>query len=86
MWTRPQTTRSPEAMTDPVRMKTPASVAAGPTVGANCRGGITEDAIDRLTLGPMDTGGTGEGWRIGIHTSKYSKTHDLPRFRALVRR
>ena len=45
----------------PVRMKTPASAAAGPTVGANCRGGITADAMRWLMLGPMDAGGTGEG-------------------------
>ena len=51
-----------------------------------CRGGITADAISRLMLGPMDTGGTGEGWCVGIRTPKYSRTHDLPRFRALVRR
>ena len=59
--TRPQTTRSPEAKTDPVRMKTPASAAEGPTVGANCRGGITADAIGWLELGPMDAVGSGEG-------------------------
>ena len=46
---------------DSVRMETPASAAASPTVGANCHGGITADAIDRLMLGPMDAGGTGEG-------------------------
>src|SRR5664279_3856918 len=57
LWTRPQTTRSPEVMMDPVRMKTPASAAAGPTVGANCRGGVTADAIGWLELGPMDAGG-----------------------------
>jgi len=36
---------------DPVRMKTPASAAAGPTVGANCRGGVTADAIGWLEIG-----------------------------------
>src|SRR5664279_3032165 len=51
LWTRPQTTRSPKVMMDPVRMKTPASAAAGPTVGANCRGGVTADAIGWLKLG-----------------------------------
>ena len=35
----------------PVRIITPASTAAGPTVGANCRGGGTADAMGRLKLG-----------------------------------
>ena len=35
----------------PVRILTPASTAAGPTVGANCRGGGTTDAMGRLKLG-----------------------------------
>ena len=68
-------TRSPEVVMEPVRMKTPASAAAGPTVGANCRGGNTADAIGWLMLGPMDAGGTGEGccaieriWIIRTHT------------------
>ena len=30
---------------------TPASIAASPTVGANCRGGGTADAMGRLKLG-----------------------------------
>ena len=57
----PQTTRSPESMMESVRMITPASAAAGPTVGANCRGGITADAIGWLRVGPMDAGGSGRG-------------------------
>ena len=35
----------------PVRMKTPSSTAASPTVGTNCRGGGTADAMGRLKLG-----------------------------------
>ena len=35
----------------PVQMETPASAAAGPTVGANYHGGIMADAIGRLKLG-----------------------------------
>ena len=31
-------------------MKTPASAAAGPTVGANCRGCVTADAIGWLKM------------------------------------
>src|SRR5664279_5007995 len=75
LWTRPQTTRSPEAMTDPVRMKTPASAAAGPTVGANCRGGVTADAMGWLMLGPMDAGGAGEGRCAKEHTRKNTSTY-----------
>ena len=71
---------------DPDRMNTPASAAAGPTVGANCRRGETTDAIGRLMLGPMDPGDTGEGLCVGKHTDTHTHTHDLPRFRALVRR
>ena len=59
--TSPEMTRSPESMMEPVRMNTPASAAACPTVGANCRGGNTADAIGWLMLGPMDAGDTGEG-------------------------
>ena len=47
-------------------MNTPASAAAGPTVGTNCRRYERTDAIDRLELGPMDAGGTGEGLYVGI--------------------
>jgi hypothetical protein len=71
IWIRPETTRSPEeAMTDPVRMKTPASAAAGPMVGANCRGGVTAVAMGRLKAGMMDTGGSGEGRCSKDHTWK----------------
>ena len=41
---RPHTTRSPEAMINPVRMNTPANATDGPTVGANCPGGGTAGA------------------------------------------
>ena len=57
LWTRPETTRTPGEARDPVRMNTPAGAAAGPTVGANCRRGVTTDAMGWLNLGPMDTGG-----------------------------
>ena len=36
-------------------MYTPDSAAAGPTVGANCRGGITGDAMGWLKVGAMST-------------------------------
>ena len=57
-------------MTDPVRMNTPASTAAGPTVGANCRRGEQTDAIGWLKLGPMDAVGTGEGLCAGLCTQR----------------
>ena len=49
-------------------METPASAAAGPTVGANCYRGEQTDAIGWLKLGPMDTGGTGERWCVELRT------------------
>jgi hypothetical protein len=53
LWTRPKTTRSPkEAITDPVRMKTPASGTAGPMVGAKCRRGETTYAMGWRKEGP----------------------------------
>ena len=54
-------------------MKTPASAAAGPTVGANCRGGITADAIGWLMLGPMDAGGTGEECCANEHMQDHTE-------------
>ena len=51
LWTKPQTTRSPEARMEPVRMNTPASASDCPTVGANCRGGVTTDAMGWLKCG-----------------------------------
>ena len=68
-----QTTRSPELMMEPVRNITPASAAACPTVGANCRGGITADAIGWLMLGPMDVGGTGEGFCANEQIQDHTK-------------
>jgi hypothetical protein len=60
-WTKPETTRSPvRDDDDPVRILTPASAAAGPTVGANCRGGVTADAMGMAKLwGRWDAGGPG---------------------------
>src|SRR3954462_10358869 len=52
-WTRPKTTLSPVPMRLPVRMNTPASAAACPTVGTNCRGGVTADATGGLSWGQM---------------------------------
>ena len=44
--------RSPDAeAVEPVRMITPASVTADPTVGANCRSVVTTDAMGRLKVG-----------------------------------
>jgi hypothetical protein len=60
-------------MTDPVRIKTPASAAAGPMVGANCHGGVTAVAMGRLKLGPMDAGGSGRG--IGVVETVHKETH-----------
>ena len=48
-------------------MKTPADAARGPTVGANCRGVDETDAMGWLKLGPMDSGGSGEGGRAEEH-------------------
>jgi len=53
---------------DPVRMKTPAGAAASPTVGANYRRVDEKDAMGWLKLGPMDSGGSGEGGRAEEHT------------------
>ena len=69
----------------PVQIETPASAAAGPTVGANCRGGVTADAMGWLELGPMDAGGTGEGARKSERMQHTDKHEGLPRFKALVR-
>jgi len=45
-------------------METPANATACPTVGANCRGGVTADAIGWLKLGLAKTlGESGEGVR-----------------------
>src|SRR4051812_4347904 len=52
LWMRPEYTRSPVlVMMLPVWMKTPSSTCFRPTVGANCRGGGTADAMGRLKLG-----------------------------------
>ena len=48
MQTSPDRTCSPVPV--PVRMETPANAATYPMVGANCHGGITEDAIGWLKL------------------------------------
>ena len=53
---------------------------------APCRGGITADAIGWLKLGPMDAGGTGEGYCANERMQNHTNTQGLPRFRALVRR
>ena len=44
-------------------MNTPAGAAASPTVDANCRRVDKTDAMGWLELGPMDSGGSGEGGR-----------------------
>ena len=61
-------------MKEPVRMNTPASAAAGPTVGANYRRGELIDAMGWLELGPMDAVGTGEGLCVGLRTQR-TRTH-----------
>ena len=54
----------------PVRITTPASTAAGPTVGANCRGFGTADAMGRLKYGPMDASGIWGGkMQLSLHSS-----------------
>ena len=59
-------------------MKTPASIAAGPMVGANCHAGIAAVAIGWLKLGPMGAGGIREGYcaeeRIRDHTNTRENT------------
>ena len=58
--TSPDRTRSP--VLEPVRMETLANAATCPMVGANCRGGVTADAIGWLKLGARwDVGESGEG-------------------------
>ena len=52
----------------------------------SCRGGFTADAIGWLKLGPMDAGGTGEGYHAKERMQDHTNTQGLPRFRALVRR
>mgnify|MGYP006175564443 CR=1 FL=1 len=47
----PVTVSVPVVMVRPVRMKTPAEDAEGPTVGAKCRGIVTAYAIGWLKLG-----------------------------------
>ena len=65
----------PDAMIEPVRMKTPASAATDPTVGANCRGGITADAIGWLELG-ADGRWRHRGGFVRRNTyAKYTNTH-----------
>ena len=65
---------------DPVRIKTPASAAASPTVGANCRGGVKADAIGWLEIGADGR------WRYPGREDVQASTHEhkhVPRFRAL---
>ena len=70
--TNPLSTRSPEVVMEPVRMKTPASAAVGPTVGANCRGGVTADAIGMAKCGAERTlEVSGEG----LHAEKRARTN-----------
>ena len=83
LWKRPETTRSPEAMMDPVRMKTPANAAVGPAVGANCRGGVMADAMGRLKIGADGRLEAPGRERMRGHTRWHN---DVPRFGALVRR
>ena len=54
-WMSPLTMRLPEISRDPVRKNTPASAAAGPTVGANCRGVNSADVI-----------GQGKSWPLSL--------------------
>ena len=54
----PERTRSP--VLEPVRMETPANAATRPTMGANCRGGVTADAIGWLKLWARRTLGESE--------------------------
>ena len=56
----PDRTRLPAE--EPVRMETPCNATTCPTVGANCRGGITADAIGWLKLwARIGVGESGEG-------------------------
>jgi hypothetical protein len=86
LWMRPETTRSPEAVMNPVRIRTPAGTTAGPTVGANCRRGESTDAMGWLKLGPICTRESEEGRMEIEFTLIHTNTGDIPRFRALVRR
>ena len=73
--TNPLSTRSPEVVMEPVRMKTPASAAACPTVGANCRGGVTADAIGMAKCGAVRTL---EAFGEGLHAEKRARTDIEP--------
>jgi hypothetical protein len=58
-----------DATTDPVRMNTLASVAAGPMVGAKCHLGEQTYAMGRLELGPNGT----RGFRGVKHTEEHDR-------------
>ena len=79
---RPEATRSPELVSDPVRIETPDATAEGPTVGANCRGFGATDAMGWLTKRGR-LGGVGAGGGIARLRATELGQHDLPRFGAL---
>src|SRR5215203_4614156 len=75
---KPEATRSPVVVVRPVRMKTPAADAEGPTVGAKCRGIVTAYAIGWLIevvpCGLTAVSGCGYG---------HERHGDVPRFEDL---
>jgi hypothetical protein len=87
LWTRPKTTRSPdEAITDLVRMKTPASVATGTMVGAKCRRGETTYAMGWLKEGPnLALEDSGEGNVLRSTTEKDTPTTQVQGFRKEIK-
>ena len=68
----------------PVRIETPASAAVTPTWRANCRGCITTDPMGRVMFG--DDGRWRNPGRDDAVETALGRTHDIPRFGALVRR
>jgi hypothetical protein len=61
LWTRPETTRTPDAATtDPVQINTPPSISICPTVGAKCCHGETTYAMGWLKWGRTRC------WRIRV--------------------
>ena len=82
--TRPVATRALDGDDGPVRIKTPDSASACPTVGANCHRYVTADAMGMAKEGDKNkVNAAGAGCGIGdMHNDGHC---DVPRFRALVR-
>ena len=75
-------TRSPESMKGPVWNISPARTSSCPTVGANCRGGRTADAMRWLKIRAGSRELVGSRGEVGMSGRG---TRDIPRFGALRR-